>query len=60
MEKDNISQNTPPAAGPDNRMPEGILPGLPQTPPLPVPYVKPLDRVREPTPRKRSREREER
>jgi len=39
---------------------DGIINNLPLTPPVPVPENTPLDKVKEPTPRKRSRDREER
>ena len=39
---------------------DGIPNNAPMAPPVPVPEVKPLDKVKEPPRKKRSREREER
>ena len=59
-EKDNYL-NTAELSGEQNtNMLDGILNNAPLAPPVPVPEEKPLDKVKEQPPRKRSREREDR
>ena len=57
---DNYLQSTELSTEQNYNMIDGILNNAPMAPPEPVPFVKPLDKVKEPTQRKRSREREER
>lgn len=60
-EKDNYLQSAELSTEQNANMIDGILGNniaLPLAPPVPVPEVKPLDKVIEPPPRKRSRERE--
>lgn len=46
--------------GQDTNAPDTIHHNMPLTAPVPVPAVKPLEKVKEPPKKKRSREREER
>ena len=60
-DKDNYLRAAELATGQGNNMIGGILDNAPPlAPPVPVPYVKPLDKVKERTQRKRNRAREER
>ena len=57
MEKDNYLQNAELSNEQNYNMIDGCINN---TPPIPTPEVKPLDKVKEQPSRKRSREREER
>jgi len=57
-DKDNYLKNAELSAEQNANMIDGIINNLPLTPPVPVPAIPPLDKVIEPPPRKRSRERE--
>jgi len=59
-DKDNYMQAAELATEQNSNMIDGILNNAPMSPPVPIPYVKPLDKVKEQTPRKRRRDREER
>jgi len=60
-EKDNYLRTAELSTEQNTNMIDGILGNnAPMAPPVPVPEVKPLDRVKEPPRKKRSREREER
>lgn len=59
-EKDNYLKNAELSTEQNCNQIDGILNNTPLAPPIPVPEVKPLDKVKELPPRKRSREREER
>jgi len=60
-EKDNYLKTAELSTEQNTNMIDGILGNnAPMAPPVPVPEVKPLDRVKEPPRKKRSREREER
>jgi len=59
-EKDNYLQTAELSTEQNANMIDGIPNNAPMAPPVPVPAIKPLDKVKEPPPRKRSREREER
>ena len=58
MKKDNYLQNAELSTEQNYNMIDGIPnnTALPVPPPVPVPEVKPLDKVKEPTIKKRSRE----
>ncbi len=60
MEKDNNSLRTAELSAEQNASIADTFANYPMAPPIPVPYVKPLDRVRQAPPKKRSRQREER
>jgi len=60
-DKDNYLKTAELSTEQNTNMIDGILGNnAPFAPPVPVPEVKPLDKVKEPPRRKRSREREER
>jgi len=59
-DKDNYLRNAELSTEQNTNMLDGIVNNLPLAPPVPVPEVKPLDKVKEPPTRKRSRDREER
>jgi hypothetical protein len=59
-EKDNYLKNAELSTEQNYNMIDGIPNNAPPLPPAPVPEVKPLDKVKEPPARKRSREREDR
>jgi len=60
-EKDNYLQTAELSTEQNCNMIDGILGNnAPLIPPIPVPEVKPLDKVKEPPRKRRSREREER
>jgi len=59
-DNNNHIKNAELSTGQNHNMIDGIINNAPLTPPVPVPYVKPLDKVREQTKRKRGRDREER
>jgi len=59
-DKDNYMQAEELSTEQNCNMIDGILNNAPMSPPVPIPHVKPLDKVKEQTPRKRRRDREER
>jgi len=59
-DKDNYLKTAELSTEQNYNMIDGIPNNVPMTPPVPVPEVKPLDKVKEPPRKKRSREREER
>ncbi len=56
--QNNDLKNAELATEQNTNMIDGIMNNAPLAPPVPMPEIKPLDRVKEPTRRKRSRERE--
>jgi hypothetical protein len=56
MEKDNYLKNAELSTEQNYNHIDGILNNAPLAPPVPVPEIKPLEKVKEPPPRKRSRE----
>jgi len=59
-DKDNYLKTAELSTEQNTNMLDGIINNLPMAPPVPVPEVKPLDKVKEPPARRRSREREDR
>lgn len=59
-DKDNYLKNAELSTEQNYNMIDGIPNNAPLIPPVPVPEEKPLDKVKEPPRKKRSREREER
>jgi len=60
VDKDNYMQVAELSTEQNYNMIDGIMNNAPLSQPIPVPYVKPLDKVKETPRRKRSRDREER
>jgi hypothetical protein len=59
-DKNNPNLTTPEITNEPHSNFDGILNNAPLAPPVPVPEVKPLDRVKEPPKKRRSRDREDR
>ena len=60
QEKENYLKNAEIAAEQNTNHIDGILNNMPLTAPVPVPDIKPLEKVKEPPKKKRCRDREER